>query len=84
MNVHMNMNKDIKNLEDAYSKMVNEELDNTVTQHTSDPKTDIINELLTALKRAVSIIEDLPYPENHAAKDFEELINKVENGGPRR
>ena len=39
MNVHMNMNKDIKNLEDAYSKIINEGLEaSPIILHGTDGK----------------------------------------------
>jgi len=33
--------------------------------------------LLESLKRAVSIIEDLPYPDNGPAKDLQKAIDRV-------
>jgi hypothetical protein len=35
-------------------------------------------DLLAALKRALSLIEDLPYPENHMAATIRETISKAE------
>ena len=34
-------------------------------------------DLLSALERAVSIIEELPYPQNYAAVNFMEIIRKA-------
>jgi hypothetical protein len=38
------------------------------------------DELVAALRRAVSIIEDLPFPENLPARDLERLLSKLEGG----
>ena len=35
------------------------------------------DKLVEALQRAVSIIEDLPYPSNHPASDFEALLENM-------
>jgi hypothetical protein len=37
------------------------------------------DELVAALRRAVSIIEDLPFPENLPARDLERLLAKLED-----